>query len=197
MPKNKRGQFRHFLGLKIWSDAKGWFPKGGVLADVGNRGKGRSAAWDLTLAKGKSTWRMYLYPDKGGEGTFAETTLLQNCTLSGTKNQPNVFLHKFFQVRDVPTQIPGHPGHSLSNGPLAQSFCPGYHDVWVPDVPGISCPKTLSLGCFLFLTLVTLENWHLIKENAWYKRALLRTPLRYPPLFGFAWASASQKRGAL
>ena len=24
-----------------------------------------------------------------------------------------------------------------------------YPDVWVPDVPKISCPNTLSLGCFL------------------------------------------------
>ena len=23
-----------------------------------------------------------------------------------------------------------------------------YPDVWVPDVPGLSCPKPLSLGCF-------------------------------------------------
>ena len=24
----------------------------------------------------------------------------------------------------------------------------GYPEVWVPDVPRISCPKALSLGCF-------------------------------------------------
>ena len=28
---------------------------------------------------------------------------------------------------------------------------------WVPDIPGISCPKTLTLGCF-FLTALTLQS---------------------------------------
>ena len=40
----------------FWSDAKGWFQKG-VLAHVPlplNRGKGTSAACNLTLEKGKS-----------------------------------------------------------------------------------------------------------------------------------------------
>ena len=29
----------------------------------------------------------------------------------------------------------------------------GYPDVWVSDVPGLSCPKTVSLGCFSFLVI--------------------------------------------
>ena len=33
---------------------------------------------------GKSTWRMYLYPDKGGKGTFVKTALLQNFAFCDT-----------------------------------------------------------------------------------------------------------------
>ena len=45
--------------------------------------------------------------------------------------------HKvFLQIRDVPTQIPGHPGHSLSKTTEKGRFCikslSGDIDVWVP-----------------------------------------------------------------
>ena len=47
------------------------------------------------------------------------------------KFSPKFSCIKFFQIRDVPTQIPGHPGHSLSKttekGPL--------HKVFVRDIP--------------------------------------------------------------
>ena len=47
------------------------------------------------------------------------------------KISPKFSCIKFFQIRDVPTQIPGHPGHSLSKirekGPL--------HKVFVRDIP--------------------------------------------------------------
>ena len=35
--------------------------------------------------------------------------------------------------------------------PTCQGLSQGYNDVWVPGVPGISCPKTLSLGCLSVL----------------------------------------------
>ena len=37
-----------------------------------------SAACNLTLKKGKSTWRMYFHPENGRKGAFVKTTLLQN-----------------------------------------------------------------------------------------------------------------------
>ena len=74
------------------------------------------------------------------------------------KISPKFSCITFFQIWDAPTQIPGHPGHSPDKRPLVQSFCPGYPDVWVPEVPEISCPKTLSLGCFSFLTKIPEER---------------------------------------
>ena len=75
---------------------------------------------------------------------------------------------KFFWSWDVPIQIAGHPGHSVSKTTekgashkfwswTSQGRGQGHPDVWVPDVPGISCPKTLSVGCFSVLILVTFE----------------------------------------
>ena len=73
------------------------------------------------------------------------------------KNSPKFSCIKFFQIRDVPTQIPGHPGHSLSKttekGHLHRVFVRDIPTSGVPDVPGISCPKTLCLGCFFDLTI--------------------------------------------
>ena len=124
------------------------------------------------------------------------------------KISPEFSCIKFFQIWDVPTQIPGHPGHSLSKttekghwykvlvqdiptsgrkafqpdfgayrGLARVLFSPSNLQkevknpekghfyflrptlvctklwfkrdlIWIPDVPGISCPKTLSLRCF-------------------------------------------------
>ena len=71
----------------------------------------------------------------------------------------------------TPTQIAGHPSDSLSKttekGALHKVFVrnvpgrgQGYPDVWVPDVPGIPLPKTLSLGYFFCpeSTLSCLES---------------------------------------
>ena len=59
---------------------------------------------------------------------------------------------KLFQIRDVPTQIPRHPSHSLSKttekGHLHKVFVRDILTSGVPDVPGISCPKTSFLGSF-------------------------------------------------
>ena len=67
------------------------------------------------------------------------------------KISPNFSCIKFLQIRDVPTQIPGHPGHSLSKTTEKGHL----HKVFVRDIPtsGSGCPrnilpKTLSLGCF-------------------------------------------------
>ena len=50
----------------------------------------------------------------------------------GARNQPKVFgCIKFFQIRDVPTQIPEHPGHSLSK---TTEKC-HLHKVFVRDIP--------------------------------------------------------------
>ena len=66
--------------------------KRGVLADAPlpcNRGKGTSAACNLNLKKkGKSTWRMYLYPQKGVKAhspkpPFYKTPLLQHLDHGG------------------------------------------------------------------------------------------------------------------
>ena len=61
------------------------------------------------------------------------------------------FYLKFFQIWDVPTRIPGHPGHSLSKTTEKGHL----HKVFVRDIPmpgslmsQISRPKTLCLDCF-------------------------------------------------
>ena len=68
------------------------------------------------------------------------------------KISPKLSCIKFLQIRDVPTQIPGHPGHSLSKttekGHLHKVFFRDIPTSGSPDVPGISRPKTLCLGCF-------------------------------------------------
>ena len=61
--------------------------------------------------------------------------------------------------RDAPTQIAGHPGHSLSITTkkdavhkvavrASQGQGQGYPGVWVLDVPRASCPEPVSSGCF-------------------------------------------------
>ena len=88
------------------------------------------------------------------EGTFAKTALLQNRPFVSSRFS----CINFFRSRVVPTPIAGHPGHSLpktTKAPCIEFLSrtswgrgQGYPDVWIPDVPGKSCPKTLSLGCF-------------------------------------------------
>ena len=67
-------------------------------------------------------------------------------------------------------------------------FCPGYPDVWVADVTGISCPKTLSLGSF-FLPSVLLDFSDMcdtvmqMQANPIDKQVLwLEVTVQYPPL---------------
>ena len=56
--------------------------------------------------------------------------------------------------REVPIQIAGHPGHSClkeQNKAPCIKFLSGTSQAQregCPDVPGISCPKSLFLGCF-------------------------------------------------
>ena len=79
---------------------------------------------------------------------------------------------------DIPTQIVEHPGHWLckttEKGTMHEVLVwdisgpgQGYPNVWVPDVPGTSCPKTLSLGCFSVLTRATIYRslWALQARN--------------------------------
>ena len=47
------------------------------------------------------------------------------------KISPKFSCIKFFQIRDVPTQIPGHPGHSLSKTTEKGHL----HKVFVRDIP--------------------------------------------------------------
>ena len=66
-------------------------------------------------------------------------------------------------------EIAGHPSHSLSKttevgaqcidflAGSSQAWGRGYPGVWVPDVPGISCPKTLPLGK-KFVLIVTNKH---------------------------------------
>ena len=54
-----------------------------------------------------------------------------NCNLGYGKSAQSFFCIKFFQIRDVPTQIPGHPGHSLSKTTEKGHL----HKVFVRDIP--------------------------------------------------------------
>ena len=47
------------------------------------------------------------------------------------KISPKFSCIKFFQIRDIPTQIPGHPGHSLSKTTEKGHL----HKVFVRDIP--------------------------------------------------------------
>ena len=71
------------------------------------------------------------------------------------KISPKFSCIKFFHVRDVPTQILGYPGHSLSKttgkGHLHKVFVRDIPTSGSPDVPGTSCPKTLCWAAFPFL----------------------------------------------
>ena len=59
---------------------------------------------------------------------------------------PLLRILKFFQIRDVPTQIPGTsrplPVYNNRKRPPAYSFCLGYPDVWVPGID--HCMKNKS-----------------------------------------------------
>ena len=93
--------------------------------------------------------------DQPSDSTY-KPEVLTTIILWERKISPKFSCIKSFQIRDVLTQILGNPSHSLSKTtkrPLASSLCPGYPDIWAPDVPGKSCPKTLSLGCFSVLIL--------------------------------------------
>ena len=69
------------------------------------------------------------------------------------KISPKFSCIKFFQIRDVPTQIPGHPGHSLSKTTEKGHL----HKVFVRDIPTSGSRMSqeypaqklyVSLGCF-------------------------------------------------
>ena len=62
----------------------------------------------------------------------------------------------------------------------------GYHSIWAPDVPGISCPKTSSLGCLL-LRGSGQETEHVkiehVKNNQAHFRVHFVRVLFLPPKF--------------
>ena len=66
------------------------------------------------------------------------------------KISPNFSCIKFFQIRDVPTQIPGHPGHSLSETTEEGQL----HKVFVRDIIsrrlGPGCPRNIPPKNFMF-----------------------------------------------
>ena len=75
--------------------------------------------------------------------------------------QPKVILHKVLLIPGRPTPNHGSSGHSVSKtteksalhkafSGTSQGQSQGYPDVWVPGVPRVSCPRTLSLSCFSF-----------------------------------------------
>ena len=71
----------------------------------------------------------------------------QNSQNWGTKNQPKVLLQKVFQIRDVPTQIPGHPSHSLKQQKKATciNFLSG-----ISRRLGPGCPRNILPKHFMF-----------------------------------------------
>ena len=80
-------------------------------------------------------------------------------SLRGVKNRvrkicPKFSCIKFFQIQECPNpksrDIPATPCLKQQQKATCINFCPGYPDVWVPDVPGMSRPKTLCFGCFFF-----------------------------------------------
>ena len=64
------------------------------------------------------------------------------------KTSPKFSCIKFFQIRDVPTQNPGHPGHSLSKTTEKGHL----HKVFVRDIPtsGSGCPRNIPPKNFMF-----------------------------------------------
>ena len=66
-------------------------------------------------------------------GNFAQNFPLQKpiANFRVRKISPKFSCIKFFQIRDVPTQIPGHPGHSLSKTTEKGHL----HRVFVRDIP--------------------------------------------------------------
>ena len=51
--------------------------------------------------------------------------------IGNEKSAQSFLAYKFFQIRDVPTQIPGHPSHSLSKTTEKGNL----HKVFVRDIP--------------------------------------------------------------
>ena len=70
-------------------------------------------------------------PKFGGVGLQGTCLLLWAHIYRVRKISPKFSCIKFFQIRDVPTQIPGHPGHSLSKTTEKGHL----HKVFVRDIP--------------------------------------------------------------
>ena len=102
-----------------------------------------------------SSRRLWIWRDH-----FSGVFLCVLCPIGNRKSAPKVFLYQLFvipgrpdpKLRDIPAlpclrQQRKAPCIKLLSG-TPQGRGQGYPDMWVPDVPGISCPRALSLGCF-------------------------------------------------
>ena len=86
------------------------------------------------------------------QGTACSVLLMSRDFARERKISLKFSCRKFFQIRDVATQIPGHPGHSLSK---TTEKC-HLDQVLVRDIPTSGPPmsqeypsqKPLCLGCF-------------------------------------------------
>ena len=88
---------------------------------------------------------------KSGDKIREKVRRLKNRNPREIRSAKKFSCRKFFQIRHVPTQIPGRPGHSLSK-------------------TAFFCPKTLSLGCFSLP-----EIWATKQKICSFKKSLKST----------------------
>ena len=96
--------------------ASSWSLQGGRGLRLGSRARAREQMLERTLSlKG--------HPPQRAPEAYANSRV--------RKISPKISCLKFFHIRDVPTQIPGRPGHSLSKTTEKGHL----HKVFVRDIP--------------------------------------------------------------
>ena len=93
----------------------------------------KSGIFNLAVSGSSKHFQVPSVPNYYGNTSFLISEI-KNATVSASRVRqisPKFSCIKFFQIRDVPTQIPGHPGHSLSKTTEKGQL----HKVFVCDIP--------------------------------------------------------------